>query len=191
MKVLGIMGSARVGGNSDVLLSRALEGAREAGARVQKIVLDRKHIAGCRDCKKCNKTGICVLADDMSGIQELILEADAVLHAVPVYFWSMSSQMKAYLDRWCVFFDAEWRWQKACYPKMRGKRIGLLTVCGDPDPHTADPIVHSFRMTAEMTKMHWLGAVMASASDKGEIKGNGAALREAFDLGKKSAAPQQ
>jgi hypothetical protein len=46
-------------------------------------------------------------------------------------------------------------------------------------------------MTAEMTKMHWLGAVMASASDKGEIKGNGAALREAFDLGKKSAAPQQ
>jgi multimeric flavodoxin WrbA len=127
----------------------------------------------------------------MSGIQELILEADAVLHAVPVYFWSMSSQMKAYLDRWCVFFDAEWRWQKACYPKMRGKRIGLLTVCGDPDPHTADPIVHSFRMTAEMTKMHWLGAVMASASDKGEIKGNGAALREAFDLGKISAAPQQ
>jgi multimeric flavodoxin WrbA len=188
MKVLGIMGSPRVGGNSDVLLSRALAGAREAGAVVQKIILDRKHIAGCRDCKKCNKTGICVLADDMAEIQELILEAHAVIHSVPVYFWSMSSQMKAYLDRWCVFFDAQWRWQKAYYPKMRGKRIGLLTVCGDPDPHTADPIVHSFRMTAEMTKMHWLGSVMGSASDKGEIKGNEAALREAFDLGKKAAA---
>ncbi len=188
MNVLGIMGSPRIGGNSDVLLNRALEGAREAGARVQKIVLARKNIAGCRDCKKCNKTGICVLGDDMAGIQELILEADALLHSVPVYFWTMTSQMKAYLDRWCVFFDAEWKWQKAYYPKMRGKPIGLLTVCGDPNPRTADPIVHSFRMTAEMTRMHWLGSVMASASDKGEIKGNESALQEAFELGKKSAA---
>jgi len=188
MNVLGIMGSPRIGGNSDVLLNRALEGAREAGARVQKIVLARKHVAGCRDCKKCNKTGICVLKDDMAGIQERILEADAVLHSVPVYFWAMTSQMKAYLDRWCVFFDAEWKWHKAYHPKMRGKRIGLLTVCGDPNPRTADPIVHSFRMTAEMTGMRWLGSVMASASDKGEIKGNEIALQEAFALGKKSAA---
>ena len=57
MKVLGIMGSPRVGGNSDVLLSQALEGAKAAGADVKKIILARKEIAGCRDCKKCNKTG--------------------------------------------------------------------------------------------------------------------------------------
>jgi hypothetical protein len=54
---------------------------------------------------------------------------------------------------------------KAYYPKMRGKRIGLITVCGDPDVHTADPIVHSFKSTAEMTKLTWLGSVMASAAD--------------------------
>ena len=50
---------------------------------------------------------------------------------------------------------------------MKGKRIGLITVCGDPDVHTADPIVHSFKSTVEMTKMHWLGAVMASAGGQG------------------------
>ena len=189
MKVLGIMGSPRVGGNSDVLLSQALESAKAAGADVKKIILARKEIAGCRDCKKCNKTGICALKDDMAEIQEQILEAGAVIHSVPVYFWTMTSQMKAYLERWCVFFDAEWKWQKAYYPKMKGKRIGLITVCGDPDPHTADAIVHSFRMTAEMTRLNWLGCVMASATDKGEIAGNEAALSEAFDLGKKAAAP--
>jgi hypothetical protein len=97
--------------------------------------------------------------------------------------------MKAYLDRWCVFFDAEWKWHKIYYPKMRGKRIGLITVCGDPDVHAADPIVHSFRTTTEMSKMHWLGTLMASANDRGEIMGDDKAMAEAFLLGKKAATP--
>jgi multimeric flavodoxin WrbA len=100
----------------------------------------------------------------------------------------MTSQMKAYLDRWCAFFDAEWRWQKAYYSKMKGKRIGLITVCGDPNVHTADPIVHSFKSTAEMTKMHWLGAVMASASEKGDIIKDEKLRKQAWELGEKAAS---
>lgn len=187
MKVLGIMGSPRVGGNSDILLDQALAGVREAGAEVEKIILDGKKISGCKDCKKCNETALCVIKDDMLEIQNKILEADAVIHSSPVYFWSMTAQMKAYLDRWCVFFDADWRWQKAYYPKMKGKRIGLITVCGDPDVHTADPIVHSFKSTAEMTKLNWIGAVMASATNRGEIAENKAANEQAFELGRKAA----
>ena len=187
MKVLGIMGSPRVGGNSDILLSQALAGAKEAGGKVEKIILDRKNISGCKDCKKCNKTGICVIKDDMLKIHKKILEADAIIHSVPVYFFSMTAQMKAYLDRWCALFDAEWHWQKAYYPRMRGKRIGLITVCGDPNVHTADPIVNCFKPTVEMSKMHWLGAVMTSANDKGEIADNEAAIQQAFELGKKAA----
>jgi multimeric flavodoxin WrbA len=187
MKVLGIMGSPRVGGNSDILLDEALAGAKAVGATVEKIILDKKKIAGCKDCKKCNETGICVLKDDMLEIHKKILEADAIIHSVPVYFWSMTSQMKAYLDRWCAFFDAEWRWQKAYYPKMKGKRIGLITVCGDPNVHTADPIVHSFKSTAEMTKLTWLGAVMTSANDKGDISKDETAKKQAWELGKKAA----
>ena len=189
MKVLGILGSPRIGGNSDVLLSQALAGAKEAGADVEKIVLDRKHIAGCKDCRKCNNTGICAVKDDMEEIKKHILDAYAIIHSTPVYFWSMTAQMKAYLDRWCVFFDADWKWQKAYYPKMRGKRVGLITVCGDPNPQTGDPIVHSFKSTVEMTRMHWLGAVMASATEKGEIVDNVPALKEAFELGRKAATP--
>ncbi len=188
MKVLGVMGSPRVGGNSDILLSQALSGAKEAGAEVEKIILDRKKISGCKDCKKCNKTGLCVIKDDMPDIQNKILEADAIIHSVPVYFFSMTAQMKAYLDRWCALFDAEWRWPKAYYPRMRGKRIGLITVCGAADVHMADPIVNSFQPTVEMSKMTWLGTVMASANEKGEITNNKEALQEAFELGRRSAA---
>ncbi len=189
MKVIGVLGSPRIGGNSDVLLSQALAGAKEAGADVEKIILDRKHIAGCKDCKKCNSTGLCAVKDDMAEISKKILDAYAIIHSTPVYFWTMTAQMKAYLDRWCVFFDAEWKWQKMYYPKMRGKRIGLITVCGDTDVHTGDPVVHSFKSTVEMTKMTWLGAVMTSASEKGEIVNNETAMQEAFALGKKAATP--
>jgi multimeric flavodoxin WrbA len=187
MKVLGIMGSPRIGGNSDILLDQALAGAKSAGAEVEKIILNQKKISGCQDCKKCNETGLCALKDDMGGIRQKILEADAVIHSVPVYYWSMTAQMKAYLDRWTAFFDADWRWHKAFYPQMKGKGIGLITVCGDPNVHTADPIVHSFKSTADFTKLRWLGTVMASAMGKGEIAKNETAKQEAFELGRQAA----
>jgi len=187
MKVLGILGSPRIGGNSDVLLDQALSGAREAGAEVEKIILCQKKISGCFDCGKCNENGVCAVKDDMQEIHKKFLEADAVVHSVPVYFWSMTSQMKAYLDRWCAFFDAEWKWHKHYYAQAKGKGIGLITVCGDSNVHTADPIVHSFRTTAEFTKLKWIGAVMASAGPKGAIAKDEKAKKEAYALGQKAA----
>ncbi|MGZ3614420.1 MAG: flavodoxin family protein, partial [Thermodesulfobacteriota bacterium] len=187
MKVLGILGSPRVGGNSDILLDQALAGARDAGGEVEKIVLFKKKISGCLDCEKCNETGVCAVQDDMLEIHKKILEADAIIHSVPVYFWSMTAQMKAYLDRWCAFFDAEWRWHKAYCPKVKGKRIGLITVCGDPNVSTADPIVHSFKNTCQFTGLNFLGVVQASASTKGEVAKNEGIKKKAYDLGKKSA----
>jgi len=70
---------------------------------------------------------------------------------------------------------------------MKGKRIGLITVCGDPDVSTADPIVHSFKSTCQFTGLKWIGVVQASASDKGEIDSNETAKKEAYDLGRKAA----
>ena len=187
MRVLGVLGSPRMGGNSDILLDQALAGARDAGAEMEKIVLAQKKISGCLNCEKCNETGVCVIKDDMPEIHKKILEADAVIHSVPVYFWAMTSQMKAYLDRWCAFFDAEWQWHKAYRPKMKGKRIGLITVCGDQNVSTADPIVHSFKSTCQFTGLNLIGVVQASASAKGEVAKNELAKKKAYDLGKNVA----
>jgi multimeric flavodoxin WrbA len=187
MKVLGILGSPRLGGNSDILLDQALAGAKEAGATVEKVILARKKISGCLDCGKCNKAGVCVIKDDMPAILKKILQADVIIHSVPLYFWAMTAQMKAYLDRWCAFFDENWEWHKPYAPKMNGKKIGLITVCGDPDPSTSDPIVQSFKKTCEFTKMNLYGLLKVSASQKGEMAGNEKAKREAYNLGKKAA----
>jgi multimeric flavodoxin WrbA len=187
MKVLGILGSPRVGGNSDILLDQALAGAKEAGAAVEKVILVKKRISGCLDCGKCNKAGVCVIKDDMQAILKKILEADVIIHSVPLYFWAMTAQMKAYLDRWCALFDENWEWHKPYAPKMKGKKIGLITVCGDPDPSTSDPIVHSFKNACEFTEMNLYGLLKASASKKGEVSSNEKAKREAYTLGKKAA----
>ncbi len=187
MRVLGILGSPRPGGNSDLLLDQALAGAKSAGAQVEKIALSKKRISACLDCGKCNENGVCVIKDDMPAIHKKMLEADAIIHSVPLYFWAMTAQMKAYLDRWCAFFDENWEWHQVYAPKMKGKKIGLITVCGDPDPSTSDPIVHSFKNTCEFTGLRLYGVVKASASKKGEIAGNEKAMKEAWNLGKKAA----
>jgi len=187
MKIMGVLGSPRVGGNSAILLEEALAGAKDAGAKVEKIILSQKKISGCLDCTKCNEMGICAIKDDMQEIQKKILESDAIIHSVPVYFWAMTSQMKAYLDRWCVFFDGQWQLHKAYAPKMKKKRIGLITVCGDPDVSIANPIIHSFKTTCDFAGLPWLGGVQASAATKGEIANNKEIKKEAYNLGKKGA----
>lgn len=188
MKVLGILGSPRVGGNSDLLLDQALAGAGKAGGEVEKIVLSKKKISGCLDCKKCNETGICAVKDDMREIHKKILEAGAVIHSVPVYFWAMTSQMKAYVDRWCAFFNESWEVHQAYQPQMQGKAIGLITVCGSSNVSTADPIVHSFGNTCELAGLNLLDTVRASASIKGEIAHHEGVMKEASALGEKAAA---
>src|SRR4030042_6403615 len=178
MRVLGILGSPRAGGNSDILLDQALTGAKDAGGEVEKIVLSKKKIAGCLDCGKCNETGVCTIKDDMLEINKKILEADVVIHSVPVYFWAMTSQMKAYLDRWCAFFDAKWRVHKAYRPILKEKRIGLITVCGDPNVSHADPLVHRFKNTCQFAGLNLLEAVQTSAAAKGEISNDEGAKKK-------------
>ena len=187
MKILGVLGSPRIKGNSDILLDQSLKGATDAGATVEKVILVRKNISGCLDCKKCNKTGKCVIDDDMQDIHQKILESDAIIHGCPVYFWAMTSQMKAYLDRWCALFNAEWGWHEQYAGKMHGKKIALITVCGDPNVSTADPIVHSFRKTATFASMNLVGVVQVSAAGKGDVETDENAKRDAYELGSKTA----
>jgi hypothetical protein len=62
----------------------------------------------------------------------------------------------------------------------------MITLCGDPNVSTADPIVHSFKSTCQFSGLKFLGVVQASASTKGEIAGNEGIKKQAYDLGRKS-----
>lgn len=105
MKVLGIYGSPRRGGNTDVLLDECLKEARSAGAEVHSIVCCDLTIAGCIECGGCDDTGECVIEDDMHEIYPKLQSANAIVLASPIFFYGITSQAKALIDRcqamWC------------------------------------------------------------------------------------------
>lgn len=98
-KILIIAGSPRIGGNSDTLCDQFMDGARSSGHEVEKIYLSKQSIHYCIGCNACQNTHICFQKDDMQSIIEKMKEAKVIVLATPVYFYSMSAQMKTMIDR--------------------------------------------------------------------------------------------
>lgn len=99
MKILGVWGSPRKGGNSDILLNAFLDGARETGADVEKIALRELKITPCLEIYHCFKDGTCPIKDDMLPLYDKLLAADVVALASPIFFYSVTAQAKAMIDR--------------------------------------------------------------------------------------------
>ena len=99
-RALGIVGSPRRGGNTETLVDAVLAGAAEAGAQVEKVILDELDVRPCRACNACRKTGACVQQDDMAGLLEQMQRSDVWVLGTPVYWWGPTAQFKAFLDRW-------------------------------------------------------------------------------------------
>ncbi|HOI13896.1 MAG TPA: flavodoxin family protein [Methanoculleus sp.] len=99
IKVLGISGSPRRHGNTETLLDAVLEGASEAGAQIEKIVLRPLEYASCQGCNVCHKTGICVIKDDLTEVFEKIGDADVIVLASPIYSMGITAEAKGLIDR--------------------------------------------------------------------------------------------
>lgn len=98
-KILIISASPRKNGNSDLLCDRFAQGAEEKGHETEKVFLPSKNIGYCRGCGVCNTTRKCVQKDDMEEILDKMVNADVIVLATPVYFYSMDGQMKTFIDR--------------------------------------------------------------------------------------------
>ena len=99
MKFLAIVGSAMSGGNTDLLTDAFLKGVAEQGHTVVKIHLGETRIGPCLGCNACAQSGVCVQADGMQQLLPAFLDCDVVVFATPVYFWGISAQLKAVIDR--------------------------------------------------------------------------------------------
>jgi multimeric flavodoxin WrbA len=99
MKILGISCSARKDGNTVAMLNESLKAAKAEGAEVELYSVADKDIRGCEGCWSCTKTGKCKINDDVPALFEKMLAADGIIMGSPVYFWGMTSQTKAIIDR--------------------------------------------------------------------------------------------
>lgn len=107
-KVLIISTSLRTGSNSEVLARECERGAKDAGHDVEFISLKGKKIDHCIGCLSCNRTGVCVLKDDMAEIIPKVQHADVIVYATPIYYYEMSGQMKTLIDRLNPLYAAEY-----------------------------------------------------------------------------------
>ncbi|MGL5380589.1 flavodoxin family protein [Clostridium sp.] len=109
MKVLGIVGSYRKDGNTDILVKKALEGVASEGIDVEYIFLGDKKIYDCIGCEGCKHTYECVIKDDMYQIYKKLIDSDAIILGSPTYFYNITGIIKNFIDRLYCFelFDKD------------------------------------------------------------------------------------
>lgn len=182
MMILGLMGSPRTGGNSDVLLMAALEAAAEAGATTDLIRLGPLQIAECDGCEACWHGADCVQQDDMNAIYPRIAEAAALLFATPVYWFGPTGLMKMLIDRFVYFNCAENR------PQVRDKPAGVIVPFEEADPTVADGTIEVFRKSLTYLEMEFAGSVIVpGVTSLGEVRDRPEAMAQARELGRKLA----
>ena len=106
--VLVISTSLRSGSNSEALADSFLAGAKAAGNHVEKVTLKGKTLAFCKGCMVCQNTRQCVIQDDAVALTEKMCRADVIVFATPIYYYSMSGQMKTLLDRLNPLYPVEY-----------------------------------------------------------------------------------
>jgi multimeric flavodoxin WrbA len=185
MKIVAFNGSPRPGGNTEVLLHEALRPLQESGHATRVYQLNSMNIKPCQDCGGCVKTGICIHQDGMSEIYNAIREADRIILASPIFFYSLSAQAKAMVDR-CQSFWCEKYLMKKSIPAGPAGRKGLLLLVGgmkkeDGRP-SAEAVAKGFFRTVSVPehKTLFFGGVDA----KGDVRKHPTALKEAYEAGK-------
>ena len=113
--VLIINSSPRKGGNSETLAASFAKGAEEAGHKVETVYLREKNYSFCKGCLACLKVGHCVIGDDAVEIAARMHDADVLVFATPVYYYSVSGQLKTMLDRANPLFDSDYAFTKAYF----------------------------------------------------------------------------
>jgi len=99
MKILVITGSPRKNGNSATLADHFIKGAEEAGHEIVRFDAAFRKVHPCIACNSCGMNGPCVFKDDFEFVREHIVEADCVVFATPMYYFGISAQLKAVVDR--------------------------------------------------------------------------------------------
>jgi multimeric flavodoxin WrbA len=128
--ILAIYGSPRRRGNTSTLLDKAVAGAMESGAQVEKVVLRDLSIAPCLEIYGCRNTGRCVIKDDFQRVYDQLLECEGLMLASPIFFYSVSAQTKCLMDRCQSLWVKKYWIEKKIFGKTKPWRRGLFISAG-------------------------------------------------------------
>ena len=158
--VLGIVGSPRRNGNTEILVDEILTGAAKAGAQIGKVVLDELDIHPCRACDRCRDSQFCAEEDDMKPLLEMMNQSQVWILGTPIYWWGPSAQMKTFIDRW----------YGARHARFQKRNVILALPLGGGSERYAQPTIDMFKYIMNYLNMtHFATIVAPSVYRRGVI----------------------
>jgi len=189
VKVLGILGSPRKQSNTEILLDSALAGAVDRGAEVEKVLLSEMSISPCKEIYACLEAGRCAIQDDMQVIYEKLLAADHLIFASPIFFYGITAQAKAMVDR------CQALWVKKYILEMgkedtRIRRGVFISVGATRGKNLFDGAVLTIKYFYDALGVNYFNALLVNKVDaKARIREHPSAIRDAFLLGQQLIFP--
>lgn len=177
--VLGVIGSPRRGGNTELLVDEVLRGAQNAGAKTDKVILSEFDIRPCCACEHCVRTGECSQTDDMRAVADKMRAASIWVLGTPVYLFSPTAQFKAFLDRWIgvpedVFAD---------------KGAILVVPFAASSPEIGEPTLGILRRVLQFRSMEHLDSILAPGlHDVGAARDKPEYLAAAYEAGRRAVS---
>jgi multimeric flavodoxin WrbA len=188
VKVLGLFGSPRRGGNTDLLLEEMLKGAEEAGAQIERIVITELKFSPCIECHGCDETGECVLDDDMAKVYPKLLEAGWIILASPIFFYGVTAWTKALIDRVQSLWVRKYRLKLAPEDQERRRKGFFISVGATRGEKLFDGALLTVKYFFDALGLEFAGQLLFKGVEgKGDIRSHPTALRQAFEAGKASA----
>ncbi len=174
MKILVITGSPRKNGNSNTLADNFIKGAQEAGHTVVRFDSAFKNVHPCIACNKCGMNGQCVFKDDFEFVKANIIDSDAVVFATPMYYFGVSAQIKAVIDRFCAINGQI----------SKPKKAALLMTYADTSEKEAQPIINHYEVLLNYLGWTDIGKIIAPGVwVEGDVM-NTHYPQKAYELGK-------
>ena len=184
--ILVVVGSARMNGNTDQLAYAFIKGAQVAGHKIIKFHLGELEVNGCLGCDACRFSKPCVQADGMQEIYPALASCDMVVMASPLYYWTVSARLKAFLERLYAIAQEDDSPPLGRYEKYPDKECAMIVTAADDLFWTFEHVVSYYRFNI-LRYLGWKdkGMLLAGGchggADRNDIKGH---LDKAYAFGK-------
>ena len=184
--MLGIAGSPRRGGNTDLLLAEVMKGAASRGAEVKTIILNDLNFIACQHCDACLEAGKCKVADDMQMIYRELEDADRIVLASPIQFMGVTAQMKAMIDRCQALWARKYVLKLPPLGNRRERKGFFISVGGRKIANLFQPALVMIKTVFRILDITYTGELLFPGIDeKGAIAQHPDALRQAYLAGQK------
>jgi multimeric flavodoxin WrbA len=174
MKIVCLLGSPRVKGNSAAIANRFCSSAEKLGAEVKTFILNDLEYRGCQACMACKtKLDRCALQDDLTEVLDAVRETDVLVLASPVYFWDISSQLKTFMDRTYSYLVPDFVTNPKKSRLAPGKKLVFILSQGNPDRSSYPDIFEKFDYffkTYGFVETHYIRAF--GVREPGEVEGH-------------------